>query len=138
MKSVFTDQHHVPNDQDLRQALGETYGFWKLIRDFTIAAYPKAKQEWRYSGVKFGWGFRISDTKRVIVYLLPRNGFFKVALVFGQKATDELLGSQVADSIKEELMAAKVYKEGRGIRLDIKGPELLSDIEQLIITKMAH
>lgn len=138
MKSIFTDQHHEPTEQDLESALGETYPLWKLLRDFTIATYPKAKQEWKYPGVNFGWGFRISDTKRVIVYLLPRNGFFKVALVFGQKATDELLGSQVADSIKEELRAAKVYKEGRGIRLEVKGPELLSDIEQLIMTKIAH
>lgn len=138
MKSIFTDQHHEPGEGDLEAALAETYPLWKLLRDFTIKAYPKARQEWKYPGIKFGWGFRICDNKRVIIYMLPRHGFFKVAFVFGQKATDELLASQIAEPIKGELRAAKAYKEGRGIRLDVKGPELLADIEQLILTKIAN
>lgn len=138
MKSIFTDQHHEPTEQDIEEALGETYPLWKQLKDFTVSAYPKAKQEWKYPGIKFGWGFRISDTKRVIIYLLPRDGFFKVAFVFGQKATYELLGAPIADSIKQELAAAKVYKEGRGIRLDVKGPELPEDLKELIRVKIAN
>ncbi len=136
MKSIFTDPHHEPTEQDLMLALEETYPLWKLLADFTIKAYPNARQEWRFPGVKYGWSFRICDSKRVIVYLLPRHGFFKVALVFGQKATDEILSAPISDVVKEELHAAKAYKEGRGIRLDVKDTKLISDIEQLITIKI--
>jgi hypothetical protein len=74
----------------------------------------------------------------VIVYLLPRAGFFKTALVFGQKATDAVLASKADPSIKKMLSEAKVYAEGRGIRLEVKDKSLLEDIKNLITIKLAH
>jgi hypothetical protein len=72
----------------------------------------------------------------VIIYLLPRDKFFKVAFVFGQKATDAILESHIADAIKNELQATKVYAEGRGIRIDIKDPKATEDILKLIAIKI--
>ena len=76
--------------------------------------------------------------KRAIIYLLPRDSSFKVALVFGQKATDLIMSSQVSDVIKTELDSAKVYAEGRGIRIDVKDPMIIDDIKQLIDIKLAN
>lgn len=79
----------------------------------------------------------MNDSKRVLVYLLPRNKFFKVAMVFSQKATDLILESDISENIKAELKAAKVYTEGRGIRIDIKDDSLLNDIKKLIQIKLS-
>lgn len=138
MKSVFTDKKSVPTDKDLRHALGETVGIWKSIAAFTKKTYPAAVEAWHFSGEKFGWSFRISDKKRVIVYLLPRDKFFKVAFVFGQKATDAILKSDIGESIKTELQNAKVYAEGRGIRIDVKNKKALGDIQKLIQVKISN
>ncbi|MBK6400162.1 MAG: DUF3788 family protein [Bacteroidetes bacterium] len=90
--------------------------------------------EWKFSSEKFGWSFRISD-KRVIIYL-PRDQYFKVAFVFGQKATDSILKSKISSEIMNELKSAKVYSEGRGIRISITDKTLVNDVQKLISFKI--
>ena len=136
MKSIFTDKDKLPNDNDLKESLGYTYQLWQLIKDYVISKYPKGFEEWSCS--KYGWSFRIKDKKRAIIYFLPRDRFFKVAFVFGQKATDMIMKSQIANSIKTELDSAKVYAEGRGIRIDILDKMIISDIQELIDIKLAN
>jgi hypothetical protein len=55
----------------------------------------------------------------------------------GQKATDAILESDMAEAIKNELQAAKVYAEGRGIRIDIKDGKTTEDMLKLIAIKIA-
>lgn len=136
MKSVFTDKSKKPNEIQLQEALGKTYAYWQTFAEHTKKLYPEAAEEWNFSGEKFGWSFRIKDKKRVIIYLLPRDKFFKIAFVFGQKATDAILESDISETIKTELQAAKVYAEGRGIRIEIKKEDLLKDILKLIAIKI--
>jgi hypothetical protein len=138
MKSIFTDKKITPTEAQLKTALGTNHDHWQTLANHTISLYPEAVTQWHYSGEKFGWSFRISDTKRVIVYLLPRDLFFKVAFVFGQKATDAVLKSDIADSIKNELIAAKPYAEGRGIRIAVTNESQLNDIKQLISIKISN
>ena len=136
--SIFTDKKLMPNDSDLIDKLGETYPIWKLIVDYTHIKYPMAFDEWNYSGDKYGWSYRIKDKKRAIIYLLPRDRFFKVAFVFGQKATDRIMQSQISQPIKTELDSARIYAEGRGIRIDIRNDSLVNDLKNLIDIKIAN
>jgi hypothetical protein len=136
--SIFMDKKRLPSPDDLAVALVDTFGIWKSIAEYVHLKYPGAMDEWNYSGEKFGWNFRIKDKKRAIVYLLPRDGYFKAAFVFGQKATDRIMTSPVSDAIKEELAAARVYAEGRGIRIDIRDEGLVNDIKELIDIKLTY
>ncbi|WP_291132201.1 DUF3788 family protein [Flavobacterium sp. UBA7682] len=138
MKSIFTNKSETPNEVQLQEALGKTYVYWQTFAEHTKKLYPKAICEWNFSNEKFGWSLRIKDKKRVIIYLLPRDNFFKVAFVFGQKATDEIMTSNISESIKKELLATKVHAEGRGIRIDIKDETLQNDILNLIEIKINH
>ena len=138
MQSIFTDNKHEPTASDLKTGLGSTYALWQMLVDFTCQLYSSAQLHWHYSGDKYGWGFRIKDKKRVLVYLLPRSGFFRVAMVFGQKGTDEILGSGVDERIKTELRNAKPYAEGRGIRIDVKDKALIEDLKRLIAVKISN
>ena len=130
------DKSSMPTIKDLETALGSTYKLWKNCIDFTKHVYPEVVEEWNYSGDKFGWSFRLKDKKRVLVYLLPRDKFFKVAFVFGQKATDAIFESPISENIKSEIRSAKVYAEGRGIRVDVKNKSVIHDIEKLIEIKI--
>ncbi len=136
MRSIFMDKSSMPTIKDLETALGSTYKLWKNSIDFTKQVYPEVVEEWNYSGDKFGWSFRLKDKKRVLVYLLPRDKFFKVAFVFGQKATDAIFESPISENIKYEIRSAKVYAEGRGIRVDVKNKSVIHDIEKLIEIKI--
>ena len=136
--SVFTDKEKKPGDGDLAAALGETFGLWLALRNSVLEKYPAALQEWHYPGQKFGWSFRMKDKKRAIIYFLPRDRFFKVAFVFGEKATAQVLASGIAPAIKSALEQAKAYAEGRGIRIDVRDGAGLTDIKKLIEIKLAN
>lgn len=138
MISIFTDKTTQPTDAHLKNALADTYGYWKEIIILTDKLFPENIKEWFVSGAKYGWAFRIKDKKRALVYLLPRDGFFKVSFVFGHKATDEIFQSNISETIKSELKSSKVYKEGRGITLEIKGRQLMPDIQKLIEIKIKY
>lgn len=136
--SIFMDKKVVPTSTDLTMTLSSTYGFWVSIEEYAHLKYPAAVNEWNYSGDKYGWNFRIKDKKRAIIYLLPREGYFKAAFVFGQKATDAIQVSSISEAIKSELASARLYAEGRGIRIPVRDESVLEDIKELIDIKIAY
>jgi hypothetical protein len=133
--SIFTDKSQAPSIEEIKKLGDEYYDLWSEITDYVLEMYPSAVAEWNYPGAKYGWSFRIKDKKRAIIYLLPRAGFFKVAFVFGQKAYDAIMNSEIDESIKSELSQAVSYAEGRGIR--IKAEEnIINDIKTLVKIKL--
>ena len=136
--SIFADKNATPSDDDLARCLGSLHAEWLQLRDYVIDRYPKALCEWNYPGKKFGWSYRIKDKKRAIIYFLPRDRYFKVAFVFGQAAYDAIMESSISAPIKEELRQARVYAEGRGIRIDVVDAAGRKDVQQLIDIKLLH
>ena len=59
-------------------------------------------------------------------------------MVFGQKATDKILSSDISEEIKTELLNSKVYMEGRVIRLEINENSNINDIQKLILIKLSN
>lgn len=137
-KSIFTNKINTPDELVLADALGFTFQWWMMIKDYVHEKYPKAMDDWNFPGEKYGWSFRIKDKKRAIIYLLPRDKFFKAAFVFGQKATDAIMASNISNAIKDELNSARVYAEGRGIRIDVKDETIMKDITLLIDIKLTN
>ena len=74
--SIFMDLTKSLKNADLEIPLGCTYPVWKEIRNFVFEKYPAAVEEWHVSVKKYGWGFRIKDKKRAIIYLSSRMGIF--------------------------------------------------------------
>ncbi len=136
--SIFTDKSKQPEEQDLLHALGKTFDVWQEIVRIVYLKYPKAVSEWNYPGQKYGWSFRVKDKKRAIIYLLPRDQYFMVAFNFGQKAFEKIIESNISDEIKHNLASARVYAEGRGIRIEVKNRNVLENISQLIEIKLAY
>ena len=134
--SIFIDKTVTPTDKDLADKLGSKYELWQRIHDLVLSKYPNGLTEWSYSGLKYGWSFRIKDKKRAIIYLLPRDQYFKVTFVFGDKAVSKMMESGISKDIKTEINQATKYAEGRGIRIDVKNDSVIFDIEQLIDIKL--
>lgn len=136
--SIFLNKSMEPTVRELQEKLGDTYKLWVEIQEMVLKKYPDGVSEWNFPGKKYGWSFRIKDKKRAIIYLLPRDAFFKVAFVFGDKAVNEIMDSTIAEEIKAELMQAKKYAEGRGIRIEVRDMYILEDIDLLIDIKLKH
>ncbi len=129
---VFNDKSNCPNEADIMLTLGNVFDLWSSIKDYAKSKNEIYFEEWKYPGKNFGWSLRIKDKRRVIIYLTPKNNSFTVAFVFGEKAFNHIMQSDISHSIKESLSSAKVYAEGRGIRIDIKKSEDGIDIFKLI------
>jgi len=136
--SIFTHKAIVPTDTMLREALANLHPLWVDIRNYVFEKYPYAIAEWNFQGQKYGWSFRIKDIKRALIYLLPRDGYFMVAFVFGAKATTQAMESEIARNIKEIIESARVYAEGRGFRIEMKDAALADDIKKLIDIKLRN
>lgn len=136
--SIFTDKTEIPDDFLLSAALGDLFGVWMNIREYVFDVYPKATEEWNLPGQKYGWSYRIKDKKRAIIYLLPRDKFFLVAFVFGEKATKEALSGKISSEIKTTIESARVYAEGRGFRIEVKNKDIIEDIKKLIDIKLKY
>ncbi|WP_161971689.1 DUF3788 family protein [Flavobacterium silvisoli] len=136
MKSIFAHKDQIPNQNQLKDALAGTYEYWQTFVAHTQKLSPKATQTWHYSGDLYGWSFRIKDNKRILIYLLPRDQFFKIGMVFGPNATHQIMTSTISETIKKELQAAKAHAEGRGIRIAITEPTFIQDVLTLIDIKI--
>lgn len=137
-RSVFTDKNNQPSLSDLMVALGSNYAYWERISQLIFSKYPQAISAWHYPGQKYGWNLRIKDKKRALIYLLPREGYFMVAFVFGDKAVAEIMKAPISPGIKTELQQARKYAEGRGIRIEVKDDSPLADVGQLIDIKLRN
>lgn len=135
--SIFGEKEIVPDETMLRFALGDSYELWSKIRAYISEVYPLGQEEWNFPGQKYGWSFRIKDKKRAIIYMLPRDRYFLVAFVFGEKAVKAALESRIAGEIREIINSARVYAEGRGFRIEVKDDSVLEDIKRLIDIKLA-
>jgi uncharacterized protein DUF3788 len=136
--NVFTDKSLKPGVQDLHNALGKTFSLWSDIAEYVFKKYPDANDEWAYPGKNFGWNYRIKDARRVIIYMMPGEKFFRVSLVFGSKATDEAMICKISKEIKDLISSAKVYAEGRGFRIDVKNKKTVKEIKKLIDIKLLY
>jgi hypothetical protein len=136
--SIFMEKAIVPTEDMLQEKIGLSYSWWTEIREFVLASFTKCVAEWNFPGKNYGWSYRIKDKKRAIIYLLPRNGHLKVAFVFGQKATDQILAGDFSAEIKDQLMKAKKYAEGRGISIDVADEDILMEIKKLVWIKMKN
>ncbi len=134
--SFFMSKETIPNENDLINVLGSTYEIWLQLKSIILEKYPNGKEDWNFPGKKYGWSFRIKDKKRAIMYFLPREGYFKVAFVFGQKAFDVIIDSGISEDIITELVNAKKYAEGRGIGIDVTDKSKIEDIKKLIDIKL--
>ncbi len=135
--SIFTDKSNEPEAKDLKAALGKTYDLWQQIIDLVYLKYPNAVSDWNFPGQKYGWSLKVKDKKRAIIYLLPRDKYFMVAFNFGKKAYEKIKESKISEEIKRSLDSARVYAEGRGIRIEVKNQKPLKDIGQLVDFKLA-
>lgn len=128
----------MPAEADLKQALSDTFDLWQKIVDFIEGLRPDARGAWNFAGTKFGWSFRIYDRKKVLLYLLPRDKFFRAAFVFGQKAVDSIRETDISGNLKAEIDSAKVYAEGRGIWIPVHDESLLEDVKKMIRVKILN
>lgn len=78
-----------------------------------------AAGEWKLYSKKAGWSYVVKSGKRTLVYLIPQEGAFEAAFVFGQAAVDAAQNAPLPARVIQEINEARVYMEGRSVQVEI-------------------
>lgn len=136
--SIFSDKAMMPDEAMLTIALGETKTYLDQICSFIETETGHLAREWKHYGQKSGWTLKLFSKKRNLLFVLPGDGVFTLAFVFGARAVDAILKSELPDTIKSELINAQKYAEGRGIRFLIKDKSEIENVLKLIRIKVQY
>jgi len=136
--SIFDNKLILPNDLMLREELGETYQYLEQVVREIAKASGEVTPEWKHYGQKSGWTLKLFAKKRNILFVTPCHEYFRVSLVFGDRAVDAIIQSTLPESIKQEVFMARKYAEGRGIQLEVKSQEQCEVVLDLVKIKITH
>jgi hypothetical protein len=136
-ENVFKSKETKPDEEMIRGTLGANYAQLENLRQFLKDEIGETTEEWKYYGQKLGWTLKTFLKKRNLFFIGMYEGYFNIAFVFGDKAVNRVLDSEIDPSLKKELAEARKYAEGRGISIKVDNPDCLDDIEELIRIKVS-
>ena len=126
-----------PGEKALAKALGNTKPLWDDLIRHVESAHAPVTHRWIPSKTSALGVLRLLRKERTILYLLPREGYFLTAFVFGEKATMAVRASDVPAAVVKALNEARAYAEGRGIRLETRTAGDVVTMKKLVAIKMA-
>ena len=135
--SPFDNKAHEPGPSELRKVLGPSAQLWNQLISTIAKTHTPIKEVWNYGGPKYGWALRLKQKDRVVLYLIPQTKHFLVGVVLGEKAVKAVRECGVPASIMELIDNARVYAEGRGIRIPITTKQDIEAVQKLASAKMS-
>ncbi|TAK58274.1 MAG: DUF3788 family protein [Bacteroidetes bacterium] len=134
--SIFTNKSVVPDNASLAGALGSSFKYWVTIKQHVEETYGECVEEWKFYSQKSGWTLKLLHKKRNFFFFTPLKNYFRLGFVFGDKAVAEIERSDLPKSIIDELVNAKKYAEGRGVRIEVKTKKDVAIVKKLVEVKM--
>lgn len=135
--SAFADKTKPPTERDLATVLGKTFPLWNDLQKRIAATYSPLTIDWGYSGKSYGWGLRLKQNKRAILYLTPCKGYFLTSFALGEKAVELAHDSGLPASILKTIDDAPRYAEGRGVRFETRSRQDLRNMAKIAALKMS-
>jgi hypothetical protein len=136
--SALDDGSRQPTAADLEVMLGRSHASWSKLISLVGNRIEGIAPLWKFSGKSTGWGMRLVDRGRVIVYMTPQRGQFLVSFVLGDRAVSAAAAAKLPAAIRQAIDAAPRYAEGRGVRLAVRNAALLPALARLAEIKRDH
>ena len=121
----------APTQAEVDAILGDGAG---LLETF-LGRNPELRPEWKYYGPKNGWSLKVFRKKRNMCFVGREPGAVAMAFILGERAYERLLRSDLRPEVRREVEAARLFPEGRGIRLIIRDEADLEDAQLLLDIK---
>lgn len=125
-----------PSDDEIAKTIGDVKPLWDDLKEFMFTEYPPITEEWKFTGEKYGWSLRLVHKKRRILYLSPRKGHFRAAVILGERAIEAVRKSGLPEEILDIMNKAPKYVEGTAIYFDVQVKEQIDVLKKFIPSKM--
>jgi hypothetical protein len=136
--SAFGDKSKPPQDADLAATLGDTFVHWNELKSLINKKFPPLSIEWGYASKNTGWGIRLKQEKRTVLYMTPCEGYFLASFALGEKAVKAAHASDLPISVLDVIDSAKKYAEGRGVRVEVRCAGDVKNVVKLAAIKIAN
>jgi hypothetical protein len=133
----FTDKAKKPTEDDLAAELGRTKKLWNQLRAHAAQQPAPPTEEWKHSGVKYGWSLVLHAKKRNVLYMAPREGYFMANLALNEKAVIAAADAGLPPAILDAIRTAPKYAEGRPVRIEVRAAKDLDVVKRLLVLKMS-
>ena len=133
--SIFDNKSVIPSDEMVCTVLAETISLWDKVKSHVSESYQGITQEWKFYSKKAGWSLIFKQGKRTLFYFIPCDGYFMIALVYGEKAEKAAEQSSIPEHIKKIIASAASYVEGKSFFVDVKNEDDLEPIFTLLKIK---
>jgi hypothetical protein len=137
-KNAFTVKEEKPTDEMVSAKLLSNYSLLEEIRQHIEETIGETREEWKYYGKKLGWTLKTFHKKRNLFFISVYEGYFKISFVFGERAFQAAMDSELSAGLKSELEGARNYAEGRGISIQVDGPQQMEDIRKCLHIKIEN
>lgn len=136
--SAFADKTRPPLEDELAAVLGKKLGLWNDLQSRISTRFTSLSSDWNYTSKFTGWGLRLKQEKRTVLYMTPCQGYFLASFALGEKAIKAAHASDVPVEVLDVIDNAPRYAEGRGVRFEVRSARDVRNVEKLAIIKMAN
>jgi len=133
-RGTTTDLGRPPSDAQVRRLLGPALPAWEAL----LATEGNRRREWKRYSPKADWVIRLHQGKRTVLWARPVAGKLHVTVIVGEKAVAAGLAGALPQRLKTRLRSAKVYPEGRAVRLGLRSAAGVADVERLVALKLGR
>lgn len=126
-----------PETTALRARLGDAAPLWKDAVGLTRERSPTLTEAWHFAGPRVGWTLRLVEGARILVYLTPGQGRFRVGMVLGRKAVAAARLAGLSQAAARILDAAPAYAEGHGVRFEVASGADMRPFQELLAIKVS-
>ncbi len=131
------DAVHIPNDEDIREYIGEAKSIWDELKAYIEEAY-QVKPKIRYSkcSLQPGWNVNYKMSNKSLCTLYPMDGYFIALVVVGPKEEEEVkigMDAGLFTTYVKELYDKTTYSGmGRWLMIEVKDNSVQNDIKHLL------
>jgi hypothetical protein len=136
--SAFDDKTRPPRADELAAVLGKKYSLWADLQSRITARFVPLSTAWGYASKSTGWGLRLKQEKRTVLYMTPCQGYFLASFALGEKAVKAAHASKLSAEVLDVIDNAPRYAEGRGVRFEVRSAKDVRNVEQVASIKMAN
>ena len=136
--SAFDDKTRPPQEDELAAVLGKKFGLWNDLQSRSAARFAPLSIDWGYASKNTGWGLRLKQERRTVLYMTPCQGYFLASFALGEKAVKAAHESALPAEVLDVIDNAPMYAEGRGVRFEVRSAKDVRNMERVAIIKMAN
>ena len=135
--NAFIGRANKPSAAEVNAELGAKKPLWDELLD-ELERLGVMDQEWSSYSTKAGWSLKVSRQGRVIVYLSPIQGGFRVAFALGDRAVTAARSGKLPPKILKVIADSKRYAEGTAVRFEVRSRAEVVAAANLAAIKLAN